>query len=129
MDDLDPSLRQKLFPALALGGRDAQGDEVETGMRIAEGRLGPFGVARFEREKLLACAGGEPDGSFASATVVPRPPADHRKPEDVDVEPLRAREILHLDGDMMEAPQRRHAGTIAVRAPWFALLLCVRRAM
>src|SRR5438105_4351986 len=107
VDDLDPLFAQPALPGAAVVGRDAQREQVQAAVRIAERRGQPVDVARLQRDELLTLAHGEPYRALAGPPVLERPAAHHLQAQHVGVEAHRARQVLDLDGKVVMSA---HAG-------------------
>src|SRR6266481_1555279 len=88
VDDFHTERGQLLLPLGPIARVDAQREEVEAAVRVAEGRGRALRVAGFERQELFARSHRQPHRSFAGPSVFPRPAAQDAQPERLDVEAL-----------------------------------------
>src|SRR5437588_8079056 len=101
VDDFHALFLQVALPLRAVLRRDAQREQVQAPVGVAEGGGQPIDVARLQRDEFLAGADGQPERPLAGPAVLERPAAHELEAEDVDVEGLRPSEILHLDGEVV----------------------------
>src|SRR3954471_21776486 len=101
MHDLDALRLQMPLPLRSILGRDAQREEMEPAVWIAKGCGEAVDVAGLQGDELLARSDGQPERALPWASVVEGPSADELETEDVDIECLRARQVLDLDREVM----------------------------
>src|SRR5262249_60481574 len=91
---------------------DAQREQVEPSVRVAERRRRARGSPRLERQELPPGPAREPHRSFTRAPVLPWPTPQNAQAEGLHVEAFGGGKVLHLDGEMVMSVDLRHLPSI-----------------
>ena len=87
---------------------------MEAAVRVAERSRRAVSVAQLQREEFFTGADREPHRPLAPA-VLARPAPDDLETQRLDVEPLRRREVLDLDGEVVVAVHGERHRTARMR--------------
>src|SRR5207302_1584259 len=103
VDDGRARAGELLLPAGALGGADAQRQQMEPRPRVAKLLRLARSVARFQGEERAGCVEPEPHRPLAGPAVGPWVALHDRQAEEAGVEALGGGEIADLDGEVVDA--------------------------